>query len=72
MSKELLKPHDYCKSESAWSGEALVLNEHQKKELAELYEGSAQQFKQGNIIKGTVLKAMLMVFLLILTINLMV
>ena len=57
MSKELLKPSQFSRAESSWNDEPLILNAEQMKELSDLYEGSAQQFRQGKIIHGTVLKA---------------
>lgn len=57
MSKELIRPNQFSRSESIWNEEPIVLNEEQKKELSDLYEGSAQQFKQGKIIFGKVLQA---------------
>ncbi len=56
MSKEVLRPQQFSKSETGWGEEVAQLNDQQKQELAELYQGSAEQFKQGKIINGTVLR----------------
>ena len=57
MSKELLKPQQFRKVETAFDNEAFQLNEEQKGELSALYEGALDRFRPGNIIKGTVIKA---------------
>lgn len=57
MSKELIRPQQFRAAKKQFDDEALMLNEAQKSELSSLYEGMLNRFKQGSIIKGTVLKA---------------
>ena len=58
MSKELIQPGQFGKvpTSSAMIDEALQLNDEQRKELAELCEGIFGNFKQGNVVKGKVVK----------------
>ena len=57
MSKELIRSQQFRSAKKQFDDESLTLNDEQKKELSSLYEGMFNRFKQGSIIKGTVLKA---------------
>lgn len=56
MSKELIRPREYRKSEPTFDDTELKLNEEQKKELAQLYEGTFEKFKVGSLITGKVIQ----------------
>jgi len=58
MSKELIHPEQFSKvpTSVAMTDEALQLNDEQRKELAELCEGVFGNFKQGNVVKGRIVK----------------
>jgi len=57
MSKELIRPSQFCKADTQIAQEEeLSLNQEQLLELAELYEGSVKDFKQGKLVKGSILK----------------
>ncbi|MGC2310955.1 MAG: 30S ribosomal protein S1 [Candidatus Babeliaceae bacterium] len=56
MSKELLRADQFRKAQSNWDQSLLQLNPEQKNELAQLYQGTLDSFKSGNIIKGTILQ----------------
>lgn len=58
MSKELIHPEHFGKvpTSVAMIDEALQLNDEQRKELAELCEGVFGNFKQGNVVKGRIVK----------------
>lgn len=58
MSKELIHPGQYGRVSSVAMAkdEVLQLNDEQRKELAELCEGVFGSFKQGNVVKGKVVK----------------
>jgi small subunit ribosomal protein S1 len=58
MSKELIQPGQFGKVpvSMAMIDEALQLNDEQRKELAELCEGVFGNFKQGNVVKGKIVK----------------
>lgn len=58
MSKELLRSTQFRAVERSFDDEeALSLNEDQIKDLASLYSGMTNSFRQGSIVKGTVIKA---------------
>ncbi len=57
MAKEQLRPSQFRSIELPLEKDILSLNDEQKSELAALYEGMAESFRQGTIIEGTVLKA---------------
>ncbi len=57
MSKELIRSQQFRAAKKQFDDESLMLNAEQKSELSSLYEGMLNRFKQGSIIKGTVLKA---------------
>ena len=57
MSKELIRSSQFRSAKKMFDDESLQLNAEQKSELAALYEGMHNQFKQGSIIKGKVLNA---------------
>lgn len=57
MSKELIRSQQFRSAKKQFEDETLQLNEEQKKELSSLYEGMLNRFRQGSIIKGTVIKA---------------
>lgn len=57
MSRELIKPRDFRKAETAWSDEEYALNAEQKAELSSLYEGTTASYKPGTVIVGRVIKA---------------
>ncbi len=56
MSKERLNPQQFGAVQTIWNDEQLQLNEEQIKDLMQLYEGTLDSFKPGNIIKGRVIK----------------
>ena len=57
MAKELLRSSQFRAVERNFDEDTLVLNEEQRKELASLYGGMTNHFKQGSIVKGKVIKA---------------
>ena len=57
MSKELIRPQQFRSAKKQFEDETIQLNEEQRRELSSLYEGMLNRFKQGSIIKGTVIKA---------------
>ena len=56
MSKELIRPDQYRRADSAVSDVEVELNEEQLQELSELYEGIFDQIQTGKLITGTVKK----------------
>ncbi len=59
MSRELIRPEDFAKADNARlmeQDEALLLNDEQQHELQSLYAGTAESFKQGKLITGTIIK----------------
>jgi small subunit ribosomal protein S1 len=56
MAKEILRSSQFRTVEQHLEDTALTLNETQKNELAALYEGIADSFRQGAILSGTILK----------------
>ncbi len=56
MAKEMLRSSQFRTVEQPLEDTGFTLNEAQKKDLASLYEGIADSFRQGAIISGTVLK----------------
>lgn len=58
MSKELIHPEQFGRVplSAAMIDEALQLNDEQRKELTELCEGVFGSFKQGNVVKGRIVK----------------
>lgn len=56
MSKELLKPRQFCHVKSSLALEALQPSEEQHAELSALYEGIQQQYRPGTVVKGKVIK----------------
>lgn len=57
MSKELLRSQQFRAVESIFDEEALQLNDEQKKDLAALYSGMTNSYRQGSIVQGTVIRA---------------
>ncbi len=57
MSKEIIRPEQFSKADTLPVDEILQLNEQQQQELADLYKGIVSQFKQGSLVKGTILRA---------------
>ncbi|MBA2307078.1 S1 RNA-binding domain-containing protein, partial [Candidatus Dependentiae bacterium] len=55
MAKELLQASQYRAVTRFDEDESLIPNEEQLKELSSLYEGVGNKFRQGSIIKGTVI-----------------
>ncbi len=55
MAKELLKSSQYRAVTRSGEDESLIPNEEQLRELSALYEGIANKFRQGSIIKGNVI-----------------
>jgi small subunit ribosomal protein S1 len=55
MSKELVRPRQFGKTETIWDDTSLLLNEEQKAELANLYEGIASNYKHGTVVKGKII-----------------
>lgn len=55
MSKELLKPQQYRKAETSFNEQEFQLNEEQKKEIHQLYEGTLDKYKEGNLIQAKVI-----------------
>lgn len=58
MSKELIHPEQFGKVPTSVGmiDEALQLSDEQRKELAELCEGIFGNFKQGNVVKGRIVR----------------
>lgn len=58
MSKEMLRPGQFGRVIMAPEAmnEALVLNEQQKQELAELCQGACQSFRQQSVVKGKIVR----------------
>ena len=54
MSKELVKPSQFGKTEIIWDEKSLQLNEEQKTELTALYEGIGSNYKRGTVVLGKV------------------
>ena len=59
MSKEVIRPEQFAQADKTAliQDTVLELNDEQRKELLELYEGAVAQFKQGKLVVGKVLKA---------------
>lgn len=57
MSKEVIRPSQFCSVKSSYipNDENLELSQEQLQELSDMYTGLFEQFKPGNLIKGTVL-----------------
>ena len=56
MSKELIRPDQYRRADSAVSDVEVELNEEQLQELSDLYEGIFDTIKQGKLVVGKVKK----------------
>lgn len=58
MSKERIRPQDFCsvKNKAIFEEIMLTLNDEQKVELAQLYEGAFATFQTGKLINGTIIK----------------
>lgn len=54
MSKELVKPRQFGKTEIIWDETHLQLNEAQQAELSTLYEGIGSNYKHGTVVRGKV------------------
>jgi small subunit ribosomal protein S1 len=58
MSKELMRPQQYRKVQTAWAqDESLTFNQEQHDQIAALYEGDIDKLSQGKIVLGKVIKA---------------
>ena len=57
MSKERVLPRQYSHAYSAALADDFAINQEQQAELAALYSGALDTFKQGTIITGTIIKA---------------
>lgn len=57
MSKERIKAQQFGHTESIGQDASFEISDAQRQELAALYEGALNPYKQGNIIKGKVIKA---------------
>lgn len=59
MSREIIRPEDFAKADSSRlmeQDDALLLNDEQRQELQDLYAGTAETFRQGKLITGTIIK----------------
>ena len=56
MSKERINPRQFAHVQAVSMPADFVLNEDQIKELASLYTGTLDTYKQGSIIQGVVLR----------------
>lgn len=58
MSKELIRPQDFCtvKNKAIFEDMALALSPEQAAELASLYEGAFETFQPGKLVTGTIIK----------------
>lgn len=56
MSKELIRPQQFRKSESTFDEETFGLNDQQKTEVSDLYAGTLDRYKPGGLIKGKIIK----------------
>lgn len=58
MSKELIRPQNFCavKSKSLFENEDFQINQEQAAELASLYEGAFEHFQTGKLINGTIIR----------------
>lgn len=54
MSKEVIRGSQFAHVKNAVKQEPLELNEEQRKELEQLYEGTLQQFKLNTLLMGTI------------------
>ena len=58
MSRELVRPQDFCKvkNKAIFEDIALHLNPEQEAELAALFEGAFETFQTGKLVKGNIIK----------------
>lgn len=56
MSKERVKPQQFCRAQLSINNAELELNSEQQKELASFYERALDQFKKGSLITGKIIK----------------
>lgn len=57
MSKEIIRPAQFGKADTkVLQKEESKLNEEQLQELSQLYEGSVGNFKQGNLVTGSIIR----------------
>lgn len=54
MSKEIIRPEQFCRVDASQEDEALQLSDEQRQELNEFYEKTVKQYQQGKLTKGTI------------------